>query len=361
MPCARRLVFASSLLATFPVWIALACTSHVPEYALEDGGEAGEESATPDAPSEAAPDAPKDSLESGAPSLTTHVRFALWSPDTPGVDFCVAPRAGPPVLDASLFETDADAGSDWIGPLIGQQATLADGGINAVFESGVLSGLAFPQTSAYFELPAGGYDVRVVASGSSDCASPLLGNDADGFPSFVAGGFATVAVVGDYVQAGTDPVIRVVSFRDDTTSAPGDVALRFIAAVPSAPSLDFALGAVGSPDFRELFAGVGFATAGAASESDAGKVDSNGYLTRAPLDDATLTALSVGGIDTGGPLAVAPDVTVMAGSVATVIAVGGKSGGLPPLPELVLCYDTAPAVESVFSDCSVLSSTGDGG
>jgi hypothetical protein len=177
-------------------------------------------------------------------------------------------------------------------------------------------------------------------------------------PTFQAGARSTLALVGDYNQAATDPLITLVAFADDASSAHGDVALRFVTAVPSVSALDLGLGTLG-PGFRPLFSDVAFGKADDAKDSDAGKVDPQGYLTLAPLANATLTVTNVSGMDAGGPLIVAGGVTIAAGSVATLVAVGGKTGGAAPPPELALCLDNAPPVEFVFGNCTVLAPPGD--
>jgi hypothetical protein len=334
-----------------------ACTSHVPEYALTDGGEGGEGDAAPveaGKPMDVTEEA--DAIPEATVIPQTRMRFALWSPDAPSVDFCVAPIASKP--DAGAADSSgvgSDAAEAWQGPLIGQEATRVDGGIEAVFDGETLSGLSFPQASAYFDLPAGSYAVRLVLAGASDCSMPVLGNDAMGLPAFKAGASTTVAVVGDYQQAATDPTIEVVAFADDTSGTGGSIRLRFINAVPSVSSLDLGVGTIGSPGFHELFSGVLYGRAGTAS--DAGKVDVNGYVTTSTLNDAILSAISAS--PDAGALVLAGGATVPAGSVATIAAVGGKSGGTPPLPELSLCLDTATPVGFVFAHCSVLGAPGD--
>jgi hypothetical protein len=337
--------------------IAQACTSHIPEYAVVDGGLEGGGDAAP--PVEAAkpmdavqePDATPDAIT--VPQ--TRIRFAMWSPDAPNVDFCVAPIApAPDAAPADGGSVASDASEVWQGPLIGQEATLVDGGIEVIFDGETLSGLAFPQVSAYFDFPAGSYAVRLVLAGSADCSMPLLGNDATNLAPFKAGASSTVAVVGEYSQAATDPSIEVVSFADDTSGSGGSIRLRLIAAIPSATSLDLAVGTLGSPGFHQLFTGVLFGQA--ATGSDAGPVDSNGYLTTSAFDDVTLSALK-DALDAGALVVAAA--TIPNGSVATIAAVGGKTGGVPPLPELALCLDTAPPVDTVFANCTVLSSPGD--
>jgi hypothetical protein len=378
----NRLASAWGLLLLSGIAIAGACNAHVPVYALVDGGdEGGDDEGVSDTapPKDAVGDAIESDADREAPEASaplTYIRFALWSPDAPGADYCIAPRA-PSTKDAGVAIEAGEAGdagmvgeaggSDddsgvnpaWQGPLIALQATAVDGGIEVVFEAGVPTGLAFPQVSAYFAFPTGSYDIRAVPSGSADCATPLLGTDATGLPAFAAGAHTTVALVGDYAAIKPDPEMQYTSFSDDTSSGPSTIALRFIAAVPSQTALDLGVGTFGAPGFRGLFTGVPFGKAGNATDSDAGKVDDNGFLASPPVSDAVLTAIASPLPDGGTPLIVVGGVTIPAGGVATLIAVGGKTGGLPPLPELELCLDTAPVVDTVFANCNVLKTPGD--
>jgi hypothetical protein len=356
-----RRAYALVLLAIGPLAIVEACTSHVPEYALDGGTEGGEAaSAESQPPGDSQGDGGADGATEEAPLPQTHLRFALWSPDAPGADFCIRPHLA--VVDGG--SVSGDAGDDWQGPLIGQRATLVDGGINVVFPPGTPSGLAFAQASAYFDFPAGAYDARIVAAGSADCTTPLVGTDATHLASFGANAFSTIAAIGDYQQAASDPELTMVAFSDDGARSSGHLKLRFIMAVPSVPSLDLGVGTLGSPSFAPLFSGVAFGATGTAKETDAGKVDSANYLLIAPLANVTLSAIHQAAIDAGSTLLVADDVNLPGNSVATLVAVGGKSGGAPPLPQFALCLDTASPVNSVFADCRVLGisvDAGDGG
>jgi hypothetical protein len=337
--------------------IAEACTSQVPEYAMTDGGfEGGGDVAPADAakPMDASEEADADVGPEVVTVPETRIRFAMWSPDAPSVDFCVAPIERAPDAAVDSGGIAADGGEVWQGPIIGQAATHVDGGIDVLFDGETLSGLSFPQVSAYFDFPAGSYAIRLVIAGAADCSMPLLGNDTLNLSPFKTGASTTVAVIGEYSQAATDAVIEIVSFADDTAGSSGNIRLRFIAGVPSVTSLDLGLGTLGSPSFHPLFTAVPFGEAG--NSSDAGPVDKSGYLTTSALDNATLSA--VPDSPDAGAIVVA-GATIPRGSVATIAAVGGKSGAGQLSPELTLCFDTSPAVDTVFASCSVLSAPGD--
>jgi hypothetical protein len=343
-----------------------ACASQVPAYAFLDGGEGGAEEAAIEA-SEAAEEGGTDTGPA-PPGPMTHLRFAVWSPDTPEADFCVAPLASAasagdaaPMDDGGDANVGAGAGADageptWQGPLVAQAATEVDGGIG-VFADAETPGVTFPQVTRYFELPAGAYLVRAVAAGAADCTLPLLPSDTT-LPTLKANAFTTTAIVGDYAQASKDAMIAFVTLPDDSSAASGSVALRFVAALPSVPFVDLGTGTLGSPGFKPLFTDVGFGQAGARADSDAGKVDHDGYLSMPPVADTILTVTATMASDAGGPLVVTRGASIKSGAVATLAAIGGKTGDPTP-PELLLCLDDAPAVGVVFASCNVLPSAGD--
>jgi hypothetical protein len=350
---------------------ASACNSHVPAYAYTDGGEGGPSDA-PEDRAEAGEDS-GDAEASVTPGPSTKVRFAVWSPDTPEADFCVAPLTSQPDAgDAGIHDagsTDGDANAApfdsgetlvWQGPLVAQAAAEVDGGIG-VFADADTPGVTFPEVTTYLDLPAGAYLVRVVAAGSSDCSLPLLPAD-QSFPAWKTDARTTVAVVGDFSQSGTgmhsDPTVKIEALADDSSGTSGKVLLRFVPALPSVASLSVGTGTFGMPGFTPLFVGVPFGQAGVQSDSDAGKVDDDGYLAIAPLSAVTLTAVAFG-VDAGGPAVVAEGVSMASGSVFTLAAVGGKTADPLQPPQLLLCVDTAPASGVVFADCNVLPSPAD--
>lgn len=275
---------------------------------------------------------------SGADAAVTWVRVANWSPDSPSVDFCVASQAtgafkGP--LVAALDAGAAEAGTTRLG---------------------------FPLVSAYFSIPAGSYDVRVVAAGAPSCAVGIL-PDTTNLPTFGVQTFATVALLGEEMPSGTDPGLQVVSFEDSTTSSGSGAALRFINAAPAIPAADFGEGSLSGSGggFVTLFSGVFFAAASSAqdasraanqSSADASSdasvpVDANGYYLDLTLADTTVSAHDT----RAGTDAALASVSAAAGSVLTVALVGGTSSGISP--QLLECLDGAPP-DGALSNCAVL-------
>ena len=84
---------------------------------------------------------------------------------------------------------------------------------------------------------------------------------------------------------------------------------------------------------------------------DQGKPDANGYLPIAPFGPGVFSARASSGA--AADVASSASVTVSLGTVATVIAAGGKSGDTAHPPVLVLCADSAPR-GGALSVCNVL-------
>ena len=129
-----RRVLALVALSSCPAIAVGACESHVPEYALVDSGEAGEAAPHDTMPLEDTASDLDAASDEAAPPLPpqAHLRFALWSPDIPASDFCVAPHVT--ASDASADGQSVDSGPAWIGPLIGQAASAVDGGVTTIFD-----------------------------------------------------------------------------------------------------------------------------------------------------------------------------------------------------------------------------------
>ena len=266
-----------------------------------------------------------------AEAATTNVsavRVANWSPDSPSVDFCLAPHA------SGAFQ----------GPLVARLANPggAEGGAAA-------AALAFPQVSAYSYVAPGRYDARLVVAGSADCTSGIAA-DATTLPALAAGAFETIALVGEAHAAGSDPGLELVGFLDDQHPS-GMVALRFINAAPAIPKVDMGTGPAAS--FKPLFLGVSF---GQTTIADAGatSVDSNGYLTMQPLAAVTLSAHPPGATMDS---ATASNVSAAAGSILTIVLLGrtpGASADAGPPGQFVECVDNAGTV-GPYENCSALS------
>ena len=268
-----------------------------------------------------------DALASSDASTTnvSAVRVANWSPDSPSVDFCLAPHA------TSAFQ----------GPIVTRLANTggADGG----------AALAFPRVSAYSYVAPGRYDARLVVAGAADCTTGIA-PDATMLPALTSGTFATIALVGEAHAVGSDPSLQLVSFLDDQRAG-GMVAMRFINAAPAIPKVDMGTGPVAT--FKPLFLGVAF---GQTSSADGGAsgVDSNGYLTMQPLAAATLSAHPPGATTDS---ALASNVSAGAGSILTIVLLGrtpGASSDAGPQGQLIECIDNAGTV-GAYENCSALS------
>jgi len=173
--------------------------------------------------------------------------------------------------------------------------------------------------------------------------------DTINLPPLALNAFATLLVAGDFAPAAADAPLAIGLIRDDAELAGEATALRAVNAVPSAPSLDFGLGSFAST-WLPLLTNVSFGAASAEAGTDDGVVDSNGYLPMAPLSAEVMSARASSGATSD--IAVANDVTIETGSIATVVAVGGKTGdGVHP-PALLLCIDNQPS-GGFLSDCAI--------
>ncbi len=272
-----------------------------------------------------------------APTTLASIRVANWSPDAPAVDFCVAPHGT----------------GQFHGPMVAAQAlALPNAGSSCPAST---FGLPFPQVSSYALVQAGQYDVRLVVAGATSCAAGVA--DATSLPAIVAGGFETVALLGELNRASaTAPGLQLAGFSDDPAPV-GAIALRFIQAAPAFSALDFGTGSGSS--FKAVFSNVAFGqTAKTAVGADGGaaSVDSNGYLSRSAMTSVSLAAEVHGALAPDGSVqdtAVAKNVSAAAGSVLTVVAVGAVAGA-GGAASLVQCIDNAGTV-CPLSNCTVIS------
>jgi hypothetical protein len=295
----------------------------------EDGGTNGQDATADSNGNDVATDtnSSTDAGQDAAPPQT-NVRFANWSPDAPasGFDFCVAPHGT----------------TNWTGPILGSE--LADAG--SIGDSGTNS-LPFPLVTAYLAIDPGQYDVQVLSAGATSCTGGIL--TVTTLATLATDAFTTFAVVGDVSKAGNDPGLTVVGFTDDSTAASGAL-VRFINAAPDLSAVDFGQGTLAASNFQALFTNVQFGQAGSAMGSDAGSVDTNGFLSLAALSGATLSVhTSAGGTS---DTATASNVSVAASTIATLALVNGKNGG--PAPQFLLCQDNAPT-PGLLGQCSILS------
>ncbi len=259
------------------------------------------------------------------------LRVAQLSPDLPPIDVCLSVHGSNSFAGPLLASISADAGVD----------------------SGT-GGVAFTQISAYVPLASGQYDARIVPAGTGHCDAASSLADRTNLPTLADDTSATLLVAGvltgDASPVGNDTGLTVVVLRDDSVLAGGAAELRAINAVPSAPSLDFGLGSF-EARWLPLLTNVAFAAASMQAAPDEGAVDSNGYLPIGLLSGQPVSArLSVGATS---DIAVAPDVVIPMGAIATVIAVGGRTGDTASSPALLLCVDNQPT--GGLADCSIVS------
>jgi hypothetical protein len=281
-----------------------------------------------EAPSEAASPPVKTT---SAPPPVAGVRVANWSPDAPPIDLCLAQHGQ----------------SNFRGPLLRTAAGPSD-------DAGIPA-LPFPYASAYVYVAPGRYDARLVAAGSPDCATGI-GSDATNLPAIAPDGYATVALTGEENPTAGAPGLKLVFFQDDAfPSNQGELRTINLALLPSLQEADFGEITVGG--FSPLFLGVPVGQAGTVTEATvlggvATGVDPNGYAMIPPLGGGTISVRARNGaLD----IALAPNVSVAAGAIVTIAAVGSTS------IELVECVDNAPA-SSYLGQCYVISGgAGDGG
>ncbi|MGO9834943.1 MAG: DUF4397 domain-containing protein [Polyangiaceae bacterium] len=271
---------------------------------------------------------PGDATPAGAPPAL--LRVAQMSPDLPPIDVCLA------VHGTGAFE----------GPLLAQMA--GDAGV----DSGTPA-LEFAQVSAYLSVTAGQYDARLVPAGTVGCDAASSLADGTNLPPLEYDTSGTLLVAGDASPAGADSALTLVVLPDDAVLAGGASSLRAVNAVPSAPSLDFGFGSFAT-EWLPLLTAVGFASASMHVGPGEGAVDSDGYLPIGQVSGQVLSARASAGATSDTAVG---DVAIPVGSIATVIAVGGKTGDATHPPAIFLCIDNQPA-GGLLADCSIASATG---
>jgi Domain of unknown function (DUF4397) len=326
--------FVRWTLACAPALLAAACSSRSGSGTpATDTADTGSDTVASTPGIDGGSDAPSEVAVQGPQAF---LRIADTSPDAPPLDVCVAPHG------TATFQ----------GPLVGQ---LAGGGVeSAAGDAGTdtdaaTPGVTYPQVSAYVALTPGGYDVRIVAAGAPSCDAPLV-SDWTSLPPMADDTSTTLLVAGDFLQARGDAPLTVTMLTDDQVLAGGAVSLRAINAMPSQAALDFGLG-TGSA-WEPLLTDVTFAAASSQTASGEGTVDANGYTPIAPLLAQAVSARASSSPDGGTDVAAAMDVEIDLGSIATIIAIGGKTGDSANPPALLLCIDNTPS-GGLLSDCSV--------
>ncbi|MGQ9675428.1 MAG: DUF4397 domain-containing protein [Chloroflexota bacterium] len=163
------------------------------------------------------------------------------------------------------------------------------------------SNLAFRGITRYAALPAGSHNIQVVPAGATEPA--VIEADVD----LTAGTDYTIVAVGRL--ADIEPLV----LTDDNSAPPaGQAKVRFVHASPNAPAVDIA-----EASGRVIFSGISFKGVGDYTNLPAGTYDVEARLARTDT-----VALAI------------PNVTVNAGTVYTVFAVGLVDGE-PPLSPLV--------------------------
>lgn len=322
----RKSVASFALTVACGVCLTTACSSS--PTAAADGGSTVKEAGA-DAPSEAASsddgggtDAGGGDDADGAVANPAYLRLAAWSPDAMAVDFCLATHGSTSFQGPQLAQAFADAGAT--------------------------AGLTFPQVGAFFAVDPGQYDVRLVAAGATSCATGM-GSDLTSLPALAAGVYETVAAVGDVMKMGNDPGLSLVAFGDDSAVMNSqDGSLRFINAAPSIAAADFGRGSVTGGNFQTFFTNVAFASASSQADTDAGTVDSAGFMDVSPFGGGTLSAHPTTG---GGNETVGTGIVVNAGDLSTFVLVNGKTGGAAP--QLLQCYDSQ--ADGMLTHCKIVS------
>jgi hypothetical protein len=248
-----------------------------------------------------------------------HVRIAHLSPDAPTVDACLAPTG-------TMFTGT---------PLLRSLA--------------VTTGLSYPQVTRYLDVPVQAYDVRFVPATATDCATAAVPDTMNVVVTNEL--YATLAAIGDLMvpdagapDAGSDPAFALRMFADN--SGPpipaSNISLRFVHASPGTAAVDVGLGSAGT--FTAIFGNVAFGRVAIGAG-----IDLNGYISTTPLANQTISVRAAGGTT---DVLVVPNVTIAAGSLATVFAIGNKTGDITRPLKVLLCADNAvPA--GVLTPCTV--------
>jgi hypothetical protein len=382
-----RTLTAATLIAT-AVSLEASCSTN---DTAPPSGEAG-----PNLEAGTGEDAGGDAGDDGdAGPASPMVRFAQLSPDAPALDFCLAAHgtgdfqgpllaqfaedAGSPLgagapglsfaqvsayftIDAGQYDVrlvaagatscapgapgrDASVGAE--AGAIGDASVDADGAASAdageIADAGI-SAEAGATADAGETADAGvGADVDAGAdSGESAAADggpmPAL-NEVTNLPSLAAGTSTTILLVGEVSPSGGDAAFRAVAVQDDTALVSGGASLRTINALPATPNVDFGYGTFASA-WSPLFTGVAFGDVSLTAAPSQGRPDANGYLAIAPFGPGAFSVRSSS--NPTGDLAASQAASVNSGDVATILAVGGKTGDPAHPPELLLCTDNAP-------------------
>jgi hypothetical protein len=302
-----------------------------PPTKVADGG--SDATVVPDADADDA--SPADAGSDAVTVSSALVRVANWSANAPPVDFCLAPHG------TGAFQRPA---------LAALVAALDDAGGDAG-----LTGVPFPQASAYFPVPPGPYDARLVVGGASDCSAKLV-DDATDLPAFAPGQPATVALIGSLGADGGVTPLTVVGFADDsTTKTDGGIGVRAINAVTGLHTINLELGtlAAASGAYKSIFVGMAYGTSSSmAANASIAKVDPQGYGIVPPVD---MDGVAVRPSGAPNNAALAAEAYAAAGSVVTFVMVDQPlPTGTSPSAQLVQCVDNAGTI-GLTGTCSIIS------
>ncbi|MBX3160188.1 MAG: DUF4397 domain-containing protein [Deltaproteobacteria bacterium] len=233
---------------------------------------------------------------------SARVRVAHLAPDAPAVDFCLA----------------AAGSGEFTGPVLAG--------------AGGRDGLAYTKVTKYLDVPAGAYDVRLVAPGAASCNASLAGlPDFTGLPALADGSATTIAAEG-LVAGGAAP-FGLRAYSDEGTIPAGKAKLRFIHASPGTPNVDVGLG--GGAVFTPVFTDIAFGTA---EDHD------HGYIATDALSGVEISARATGA--TTDAVAIRP-VDLPAGALVTAFAVGVLGDAQAPLRVLVCNDNQEQGLETV--------------
>jgi len=240
-----------------------------------------------------------------------HVRIAHLSPDTPAVDVCLAP-AGSGAFAKSLLKT-----------------------------LGANDGLAYPQVTAYVDLPVGMYDARIIHATATGCSTGAIPDVKNiGIHTDLTATVAAIGVLDPSGAAATNPGLRLAVFVDDTAVTSNMAKLRFIHASPGTPAVDVGLGS--GATFTTVFSNVAFGNIAVHAPLDAA-----GFVETSPLTSPVAARLAGQHSDA----LVIPSVTLGANAIATAFAIGGKTGASTNPLRVLICADNAPA-SSLLATCT---------
>lgn len=247
---------------------------------------------------------------------TARVRVAHLSPNAPPIDVCVAARGS----------------TSFMGPVLKAAGVAA-------------TGLAYSQVTKYLDLPAGTYDVRVVAGAATSCATGLF--ESTTLPALGAGASYTVAGIGFFGGDLGANQFALRAYVDTAAADPANVKLRFVHASPDTPPVTVGLGSGAA--FMPVFTNVSYPNAGTSTTPAS---DANGFITIPPPGAPPVISARLVGMNTDA-LTITLPVAPPAGTIASAFAIGTSSGASSNALKVLACVDNAPAT-SALATCFVL-------